>query len=332
MAKSKPSRPSSPRDKRGASVSKIGWGDRLQAWSSHHKTSALVSLQKLLATPLQSLMTWLVIGIAMALPSGLFLAIDNVKTLGERWDGNPRVTVFLQRGIKEQAALKLRDKIEALEGIASIEYVSPQLALQEFQASSGFGDVLDLLDENPLPPVYIVMPADRAVSTEELASLSEQLQAFAEVEFVQLDLEWVQRLQQIIAFSQRFAFLLGFLLSLGILLTVGNTIRLAIENRREEIVVVKLVGGTDAFVRRPLLYTGLWYGLVGGIVAWLMVLVGTLVLMGPVRELSALYGSDFSIQGLGFIEVLRLLLISTGLGLAGSWLAVARHLHLIQPR
>lgn len=315
----------------GATVSKLGWKDRLQAWSGHHKDSARLSLQKLLRTPLQSLMTWLVIGIALALPSSLFLLIDNVNSLSERWDGNPRITVFLKHGVDANVAEKFKIKIQGINGIGHVEYVSPQQAMQEFQKSSGLEkDALSLLDENPLPAVYIITPFENSQIS--LVTITEKVEQFSEVDFVQLDLEWVQKLQQIIAFAQRLAFLLGFLLSLGILLTVGNTIRLAIENRREEIVVVKLVGGTDAFVRRPLLYTGLWYGFIGGIIAWLMVLVSVLLLSGPVSDLSHLYGSDFTLQGMSFFAALRLLLVSALLGLAGSWLAVARHLHLIQPR
>jgi len=319
-----------PAGKAGATVSKVGLTDRLRAWSSHHRESATVSLQKLMATPLQSLMTWLVIGIALALPTSLFVVIDNVKSLGERWDGNPRITVFLKHEIKEPVAEKFESKLKTLSGLSDSEYISPSQAMLEFQASSGFGNVLDLLDENPLPPVYIITPIDTMPET--MAKLAEQIQGFKEVDFVQLDLEWVQKLQHIIAFAQRFALLLGFLLSLGILLTVGNTIRLAIENRREEIVVVKLVGGTDAFVRRPLLYSGFWYGFIGGLIAWLMVMISTWVLSGPVSDLTRLYGSDFAIQGMGFFAAILLFVTSSLLGLIGAWLAVARHLHLIQPR
>jgi cell division transport system permease protein len=277
-------------------------------------------------------MTWLVIAIALALPSAMLLVIDNLQSLGERWDGNPRITVFLKSDYHAQRITELEQRFLEIEGVGALEYISPDQALVEFQQHSGFGNVLELLDENPLPAVFIVTPESAFADFDELKSVAEVFARESEVDNVQLDLEWVQKMQQIIAFARTFAILLGSLLALGILLTIGNTIRLAIENRREEIVVVKLVGGTDAFVRRPLLYTGLWYGLVGGVFAWFLVMFGSVMLESPVRELAALYSSDFTIRGMGLIGLIQLTAVGSLLGLLGAWLAVARHLHLIQPR
>jgi cell division transport system permease protein len=147
-----------------------------------------------------------------------------------------------------------------------------------------------------------------------------------------LDLEWVQRLYSMMALGKRLVIALAALLALGVLLVVGNTIRLAIESRRDEIVIVKLVGGTNAFVRRPFLYTGLWYGLGGGILAWLIIGFGLFWLSSPVAELAGLYRSQFELQGLGIGDSLMMWLCGGLLGLAGAWLAVSRHLGAIEPR
>jgi cell division transport system permease protein len=158
------------------------------------------------------------------------------------------------------------------------------------------------------------------------------LQQLPEVELAQMDLQWVQRLYSLLAVGQRVTLALALLLGLGVLLVTGNTIRLAIENRRDEILVIKLVGGTDAYVRRPFLYTGLWYGLGGSIVAGLLLSLVMLWLDGPVGLLAALYQSRFELHGLGFAGTLMLALAGALLGLAGAWLAVARHLGAIVPR
>ena len=147
-----------------------------------------------------------------------------------------------------------------------------------------------------------------------------------------LDMEWLQRLNSLMHLSRRLVQIVGGLLVLGVLLILGNTIRLAIENRREEIVVVKLVGGSNAFVRRPFLYTGLWYGVGGGVLAGLLVSLALWFLQQPVADLAKLYGSDFRLRGLGIMGGLNLVVLGGLLGLAGAWLAVTRHLVHIQPR
>ena len=159
-----------------------------------------------------------------------------------------------------------------------------------------------------------------------------KLQGMALVDDVMLDMKWMQRLQAMLEVGERLAFSLGLALALGVLLIIGNTIRLAIENRRDEIVVVKLVGGTNAYVRRPFLYTGIWYGVIGGMLAWVLVALGLQWISGPVGHLAELYQSLFHLIGLGFVGLVALLLIGAGLGLLGAWLAVARHLSSIEPK
>jgi cell division transport system permease protein len=314
----------------GARQQFVGSSDKFQRYLDHHKQVAKDSLQRQLQTPLANLLTWLVIGIALALPGGLYVTLDNLEAASSNWDGKAQISLFLHQAVSEQGSRKLAKKLRLNPDIDEVVYKSPTEALAEFQRQSSFGNVLDQLDSNPLPAVLIITPSSR--NSDVVTQLYETLSATAQVEQAILDLEWVQRLQSMMELGRRLTATLALLLCAGVLLVIGNTIRLAIESRRDEIIIVKLVGGTNAFVRRPFLYTGLWYGLGGGLMAWLIINLGLWLIAGPVTDLTGLYHSDFQLQGLGFGNSLLLWLTSALLGLAGAWLAVSRHLGDIEPQ
>jgi len=322
---------SSSRDqnKSGVTQNKLSSGNEFEAWILHHQHSAIISLKKLWAEKTSSLLTCLVIGMALALPTSLLLAIGNIKLMAERWDGEPQLSVYLRQDLSKAAALVLAGKLEQMNGIKTIKYISPDAALEEFKQNSNFKEALQLIDENPLPAVYSITPSSHL--PDDISTLINRLQSIPEVESVQSDLQWVQKLQQIVVLAERLALLFGILLSIGVLLTIGNTIRLAIENRREEIVVVKLIGATDAYVTRPFLYSGLWLGLIGALFACVLILLGTYYLKAPLFQLIGLYQSDFLPENLGMLSVLGLLLIGSLLGVVGAWLAVAQQLNKVQP-
>lgn len=321
--------PPKPRPK-GASQSRTRLADRLDSWQAHHSTTALQSLQRLLRTPLQSLLTWLVVAVAVALPAALYLVLSNIQSLGYSWQDSGQLSVFLERDTRTEAVEALQNTLLDYRQVGSVEHIPPEAALEEFKEYSGLGRVLEDLEENPLPDVLLVRPA--VTDPDALMALRETIAEQAVVAEVRLDMAWVKRLREMMELGQRVVLALAVLLALGVLLAVGNTIRLAIENRRDEILVVKLVGGTDAFVRRPFLYTGLWYGLGGGLLALLLLGLGLWWLSGPVARLADLYQSDFRLQGLGWTASMQLVLLSGLLGLAGAWLAVARHLIQIEPQ
>ncbi len=316
----------------GAVQSKATLRDRIGAWRSHHQLVACESLRRMLLQPLASLLTWMVIGIALALPASLFIALENMQQLTVGWDGAARVSLFLRDTVTEDVGRRLGQRLAKRPDVASYTYISRQAALEEFSQLSGFGDLLAELPSNPLPAVVVLEPALGTSSAEAMEQLLAQIQQLPEVELAQMDLQWVERLYGLMALGKRVTLALALLLGLGVLLVAGNTIRLAIENRRDEILVVKLVGGTDAYVRRPFLYTGFWYGLGGSIVAWLLLNVAMLWLDGPVGSLAGLYDSRFELQGLGFSGTLLLAIAGVALGLSGAWLAVTRHLGAITPR
>jgi len=285
----------------------------------------------LLRSPGSSAMTWLVLGIALALPMTLFVSLENVKQLSRVWDQSSQISVYLKKGVLPRAADKLTEGISNLDQVSDAIYISPQQALKEFSAATGLSDVVQGLQSNPLPGVISVVPNLASQDARAMETLQDKLLLYPQVESVQLDLLWVKRLYQFMELGQRLVWALATLLGLAVLLIIGNTIRLSIESRRDEILVVKLVGGTDAFVRRPFLYTGIWFGLGGGLIAWLLLTVGLYWLSGPVEQLISLYGSEFVLSGLGVEDSLLLIFDGVVLGWLGAWLAVSRHLARINP-
>ena len=303
----------------------------LQVYLLRHVQVALNSLGRLYRAPLASLMTAAVIGIALALPSGLYVLTGNLQRLSTQWDGGASLSLFLRHEVTTDQAGALADKLRQWPEIEQLRLITPQEALAEFRELSGFGDTLDTLDENPLPAVLAIKPADSAARAEPAAALLERLRALPEVELAQLDLQWVKRFNAIVSIVQRSIWVLASLLGLAVLLVTGNTIRLEIQNRREEIEITKLIGATSAFIRRPFLYSGLWYGLGGAMLAAVLVELAFLQLNNPVRQLAGLYESSFRLQMLSFSEGLTLLAAGSLLGLLGAWLAVGRHLSAIEP-
>ena len=319
------------RRREGASQSRTDYRDQYNAWLRHHRLSAADSLFRVLDNPFSSVLTWLVIGIALALPVGLNVGLDNVSRLGASWDSPAQISLFLQEDISSEQSRELAAELDARGDVAVAHFVSRDEALEEFSALSGFADVLASLDENPLPNLILVSPADSAAETA-ATRLRENLQSHPGVAQAVLDMAWLQRLNSLMELSRRLVLAVGALLVLGVVLILGNTIRLAIESRREEIVIVKLVGGSNAFVRRPFLYTGLWYGVGGGLFAALLVAIALWFLGEPVGELARLYQSTWQLNGLGIMGGLNLLVLGGLLGLTGAWLAVSRHLAVIEPR
>ena len=275
-------------------------------------------------------MTWLVIGIAIALPTGLWVVLDNVASVSAQWDSPARLSVFLGREVSAERAQALALEWQRREDVRAVRFVHRDQALEAFIRSSKLGDVAADLAENPLPHLLLVDPAREEAGAS--AGLRDALAPAAEVDEVVLDSAWLQRLAALMALGRRAVSILAVLLLAAVVLVLGNTMRLAIESRREEIVIIKLVGGSDAFARRPLLYTGLWFGLGGGVCAALLVTLGVALLAGAVEALARAYQSAFELRGPSLLDSLHCVLTGAALGLAGAWLAVARHLRAIEPR
>lgn len=316
--------------KRGATAARTTWRQRFTRYREHHGLVATDSLRRLLAAPLATLMTLLVIAIALSLPAGLFVLLKNVQTLGDNWEGGAQVSLYLRTGTTPEQGRALADELARRVDVRRTDYISRDSALAEFREQSGLGDVLEGLDENPLPAVIVVYPAQSEFAVAE--KLRADLAQKEEVEAAQLDAQWVQRLFAMLALAQRLVLALATALALAVLLVIVNTIRLSIDARRDEILIVKLVGATDAYVRRPFLYTGFWYGLGGSLLALLLVTGVLAWLEQPVRTLADLYRSSFRLEGLGGQGALLILASSVLIGLAGAALAVRQHLREYEPR
>ena len=296
-----------------------------------HAQVALDSLGRLYRNRVASLMTAAVIAIALAMPAGLYLLLDNLERLSGSWDGQASMSVFLKNTVSTSTAEALATRVREWPEVASVQLVTPEQALQEFSQRAGFADVLDTLEENPLPVVLIIMPASEYSEPAAASALRERFSRLPETALAQLDLQWVQRLAAILDIAHRITLIIGALLALAVLLVIGNTIRLEIQNRREEILVTKLIGATNGFVRRPFLYSGFWYGILGALIAWLVVVTGFWLLAEPVSRLAGLYQSNFSLETMPLQLPVLLLTGGAVLGLLGSWLAVGRHLSAIEP-
>ncbi|BAP42886.1 permease-like cell division protein FtsX [Pseudomonas sp. 21LCFQ02] len=302
----------------------------LAAWVESHRSSLLDSLRRLGKQPIGSFFTCLVMAVALSLPMGLSLLLSNVERLGGSWQRAAQISVYLNIDAGQADGNRLREQIKAMPGVAEAEYVSSEQALKEFQKDSGLGEALKELPSNPLPGVVVVTPEE--VDKPALEALRTRLSELPKVQQAQLDLVWVERLAAILKLGDRFVFGLTVLLVAALLLVIGNTIRLHIENRRTEIEVIKLVGGTDSYVRRPFLYMGALYGIGAGLLSWGVLAFGLDWLNESVIDLAGLYGSDFALAGVPVADGFSLLLGAVFLGYIGAWIAVARHLSELAPR
>ncbi|MFA5941306.1 MAG: permease-like cell division protein FtsX [Sinimarinibacterium sp.] len=300
-------------------------------WAKEHLRVLLFSLGKIARAPLAAGLTALVIGIALALPAGLFVGVRNLSTIGYSWQESLQLSLFLKDSVSAERGLALAREIGAEKGVARTNYISREQSLAEFRQLSGFGEALDLLQDNPLPAVIAVTP-ERQQTQAAVEALVERLSQQPEVELAKLDQQWLERLYAILAIAERAVSIVALLLGLAVMVIIGNTIRLDIEARREEIEVMKLIGAPGSFVRRPFLYSGFWFGLGGGVLAWMLVGVGTSMLDAPSAELAALYGSDYRIASLSFVDGLSLIASGIVLGWAGAFVTVTRRLAQIEPK
>lgn len=296
-----------------------------------HFQDCFNTFKDLWRTKMASLMTLSVVGIALALPTSFLTILTNVKSLAQTLEGAPQISVFLNSSVNEDSRLQLEKQWQQDARIAKLEYISKESALKEFSAHLNVQEVVNLLPENPLPAAYILYLKEISPDEKILETMIQNLRTLPEVENVHLDLDWVKRLASAMKVADRLVTGLTTLLALAVLLVIGNTLRLHVENKKDVIEVSKLVGATDNFVRRPFLYLGFWYGILGASLAVIMVLLLTYWINLSATELLMLYQSNLKIIVLGFKNAAVLLLLGALLGLAGAWLAVGRHLRTLQP-
>jgi cell division transport system permease protein len=308
-------------------------GDRpswLSRWGKDHLRTLFATLGRLCREPTSTFLTAAVIGITLALPAALHVLVRNVSAVSYSWEGTLSASLFLKDSVSPERGRALARELGERAGVARASYISREQSLVEFRELSGFGEALDLLTDNPLPAVIVVTPR-RELAQAQVTRLLDELAGLAEVEVAKLDQKWLERLYAILGIVERAVLIVSALLAVAVIVTVGNTIRLDIENRRDEIIVMKLIGAPDGFIRRPFLYTGFWYGAFGGLIAWMLVNFALRALAGPSRHLAGLYESSFQLSGLSWEAVGVLLGAGVLLGGLGSVWTVGRHLSRYEP-
>lgn len=302
----------------------------LEKMTQDHVRAISGTLSALARRPIGTLLTAFVIGITLALPAGLNTLVANLGQAGDTLQGSLRASLFLNDDVSAERGAELAHDITRRPGVSSARYISREQALEEFRTFSGFGEALDILKDNPLPATIVVTPSAKLPQARTEALLKD-LGTLPEVAQAKLDEKWLQRLYAILDLVQRAVLMIAGALALAVLIVVGNTIRLDIENRRDEIEVMKLIGAPNSYIRRPFLYTGLWYGLTGGILACLLVQAGVMSLVQPARQLAGLYDSQATLQGLSLNAAAGVFAAGLGLGWLGAFWAVSRHLRHIEP-
>lgn len=314
-----------------SSASRVGdTSSGLSRWLLDHTRAIAATLEQLKRRPFGVLLTAFVIGVTLALPAGLYSVLDSLDAASNGLKGSLRASLFLRDDLDTAAGRAFAATLAKRPGVAEVRYISRDEALAEFKTHSGFGEALDILASNPLPAVVVVTP-DSSAPKAQAKALLDAMTKLPEVESARLDREWLERLYAILAIVERLVLLIAGALAIAVLAVVANTIRLDIAARREEIVVLKLIGASNAFIRRPFLYTGLWYGLSGALLACLMVIGAQLALSGPAENLAGLYGMAAGFGSLTADTVFTVFATGAALGWLAAFWTVSRHLGGIEP-
>ncbi len=298
---------------------------RFGSWFDHHVYSLVASVGRMLKKPWSTALTIGVMAVALALPLGLWAALANVERFAGDVQDARQISLFLKPEISLERAGKLADELRARADVAEVEHHTPEQGLAELRDTSGLGETISSLDGNPLPSLLVISPSG------DEALLAASLQRLPEADIVQHDAKWRERLDGWLRFGGRLAWVLAAMLGFGALLVVGNTVRLDIQQRTEEIGVLQLLGATDGFIRRPFLYLGLSYGVVAGALALALLTAADLSLRAPLAALARSYGSDFALQGFGPAAALGIVVGAGVLGWIGAGLVTGHYLRQTRP-
>ncbi len=312
-------------------ISGGGFIDRLKAYRDLHAHALFSSLGRLISSRFASVMTIVVLAIGISLASGFYILVKNLQQLAGNLESSNQISLFLKDDVSDINAKKFSENLKKNPDVQEVKFISKEQALKEFETYSGFGSAVNALEKNPLPIVVQVIPKNSFDDEAVTQNLFEHFKLVPEVDLAQMDMQWVKRLQSIVEVARRGVQLLSGLLGIGVLFITANTIRLELHNRREEVVIAKLVGATNGFIQRPFLYSGFWLGFFSGVAAWFIVTFTALVLKQPIEKLSGLYDGSFHVVFLDFFETFAMLSISALLGMVGSWIVVHFQLRQLKP-
>jgi len=295
----------------------------LQVWIAHHKLALTNSLDRIKQSPIPTILTILVVGVALALPAALQVVIKNLEATQESLTEQSQITLFIKSTTHSLTINTLVEELQAKAEITEVEFIPAAKAWSDFKQSTGLENADSVLDHNPLPPTIIVKPSLNA-SAENIEKLSQELQEIPSVEMAKVDMLWIQRLYSVVDFIKYTSIAISIFLIFTVLIVIGNTIKMLGQNFHDEIIVSKLVGASDGYVRRPFLYSGIIYGFSGAICAIFFVFIGILLLLPKLTEIAMLYQTELNLAVLGINDIFSLLLIGIILGLGGAWISANR--------
>jgi cell division transport system permease protein len=301
----------------------------VSTWLRQHWQTFSLTLARLAGNPLATLLNVMVIGVALALPLGGYLLLQNLGSVTRQVTGNPQVSLFLSPEAGKPDIEALEARLKQIPGVRAVRFIPREQALEGLKRSENMADVIATLQANPLPDAFVL---ETGGSATELEKLEPQLKALPKIAHVQLDSAWVKRLETLIELGRTAVLILAALLAFGLAAVTFNTIRLQILTQKDEIEVSKLIGATDAFIRRPFFHLGLIQGALGGLAALAIVYLCMHILNRSILELAQLYGSDFRLGFFGFSDCVALLVFTAFLGWLGAYMSVSRHLAEIEPR
>ncbi len=296
----------------------------MKTWLTHHREAAGLAVGRLLGAPVNTLLSILAIGIALALPAGGQMLLANALQVAGTTSSTPQISIFMAQNADAKAATEIAARLKKFGGIAKTEFIAREQTLTRMKASQGLKDVIEALPANPFPDAFIITATDDR--PENMEKLAAEFRQWPKVEHVQLDSAWVRRLDALLRLGRTAVLLLGLLLGTGLVAITFNTIRMQMLTSRAEIEVSRLLGATDGYIQRPFLYYGALLGLGGGLVAWLLAGAAALWLRGPLGDLVRLYEINLVLQPLGLPDSLLLLAAAAGLGWLGGLLSLRQHL------
>jgi cell division transport system permease protein len=301
----------------------------IRAWLTQHGFVFFLTLKRLIATPIATLLSIIVMGIALSLPAGMYVLMENLQIVSGHMANSPQMSLFLKLDTKEDID-RIKQRLEENAQIVSFQFVAKDAALNQLQENHGLTGISTSLMRNPLPDAFIVHTL--ADTSETLEKLRFTIQNWPEIAHVQFDSGWIERLNALLNLSRFVVFMLATLLSVAIIAILFNTIRLQILTKQDEIEVSKLMGATDNFIRRPFLYFGALQGLAGGIIAWSIIALAIQMMNEELVQVARAYDFDLHLQSLSIGDSFSLLAFSAWLGWLGARLSVASHLWQIKPK
>lgn len=305
--------------------------DTVRAYVAYHVQAAVYSFQALWQRPLAAMNTILIIAVALTLPALFWVFTDNLRQITLNWQESGHISLYLKPSLSTAEEQDFLQSMQTQAGVAQAVLKTRDQGLAELQKQEGMHDIMRYLPSNPLPPLIEIAPASTINTPIKMQELFNHLKQFPQVDQVKLDMEWVHRLHAILSFIGKITQILVILLACTVVLIVGNTLRLAIRNRQEEIKVLKLIGATDGFITRPFLYAGIWYGLIGAIFAVLFVNIFMICVAMALEPVAFVYHMHYPLSGLSVKQAYLILLFAVILSWLGAGLSVRRQLSSIEP-